>query len=180
MFSTFRPVDYSNFDIRAACESVFAEREKVVKRTGKSWEELEEFLTERRHKLALRTTTASLIAIIQAVNSQKRNTFSESFVLQDMEANDAIISFEGGQIDWNDDYPGTVSYDPKTLKDLSSQDILKLKDIADSCGVCVRICGDADDALAEKLIQSGFEDYEDGFEYGDYRIPNDTTRSSKL
>lgn len=81
---------------------------------------------------------------------------------------------------YGDDYPETISYDPKALKDLSSHDILKFKDIADSCGVDVRISGVADDALAEKLIQSGFEDYDDSFEYGYYRVHHKTTSFSKM
>ena len=189
MFSAFKPADYSSIDVQARLESIMAKRENLVERTGKSWEELEFLLAQSRMKSARQMTTPSLIEIILAANSQKRNTFTEHFLLKDLDATHAVVRFEGGQINSNDDYPGCVLYDDypgcvlhdsEAVKELSSQDIQKFKLIADSCGVRVYVKEVATDALADKLVLAGFEEYEDSFEYGDFRIHHKATRVSRM
>ena len=182
MFSTYQPVDYSPINVEAECSKIDVLHKKLVERTGKSIDELLE-ISKRKAAIAKGpVTTASLIEIIKASNSLPRNSFTEHFLIKDMEDSDAVITFDGGQVFSGPlIHPGCIRYAPRNV--VYDQDVEKLVTIADTCGMGVIIKGsdDLEREYGDLLVKAGFEaDEHNYFCYGDYRTPSEKNIICKM
>lgn len=159
MFSQFQEQDYSGVDIPSALTKLDRLADKLEEKfPGKSIDELSFALHKRK---ATVITSDRLITVIKEANSQKRNTFTEYFVLSDLKDKDAVVCFDGGQITSDDEYPGCLTYD--SVNDtLDQRDVLLLKDVAAKGGTQLQFrekFHKSDDIL----VAAGFENYDESY-----------------
>lgn len=153
MFSTFQEQDYSSADIPSVSAELDSKLAKMEERfPGQSFDDLCFKLHKQKAKVL---KSDELLSMIQQSASQKRNTFTEYFVLSDLKTEDAVIRVEGGHITSDDDYPGCLTYESANDR-LDPRDVLLLKDVATKCGKLLQF-RDKFYKSDDILVSAGFE-----------------------
>ena len=144
MYKPFEEVDYSEFNLEKAMDSLTSSQAKLdagLRRIQPPISQ-EDLMYNLRRRKASTISTNQLVDIVQAANSEKRNTFSEYFIMNDFKDQDSILEFEGGQIGADDNYPGCLQmFHPSSCKARHEEDIRKLVYVADRCCMMIHLDG---------------------------------------